>query len=171
MNKKTLKLIIMLVATSLILVLSVSSMAFAQTPLDASLDRRYHKISLLANYPLPTEVIYFDVNEETFISHGWATSEDPQGETSLPNWSAMTPQQKNEFLTSASFTLKVNGEPIKLHRIQWYNQAEDGMYVKFWAKFPSNYFADSDILEGYWSTYLAGELLDHGPEIAEINPP
>lgn len=58
-------------------------MAFAESPasppLGASLDSRYQKVSLLNNWPAETDFVVFDVGEVTFIMHGWATAEDPDG--------------------------------------------------------------------------------------------
>ena len=166
--KRKILLITPLLIASLLILPATSLFVFAKAPqsssLATSLARRYTKIRLLANYPDPTSYISLDVTEQAFIMHGWQTSED------LPTWSEMTSQQKREYVTSASFTLKVNGVLVHLQRNQWYDHECDGMIVMFWAVFPANYFEYEDVLESYWSVTLDGNLLEHS-ETAEIVQP
>lgn len=145
------------IATVLLAVFMISITAFV-TPVCAKkppkrlpiLKRlsKYQRINLLS--PLPIEIFE---DETAFVLHGWVTG-GVEGE--IPEWlfwSEMTGKQKNEYLKTASFELFIDGIPVELRRFKWYNHGLDGMYIVYYAVFPSHTFtAGSEyIFEGIWS--------------------
>lgn len=132
----------------LILFTVLISPVFAQTPLRESLEEKgYSRVNLLTG--LPTE---FNTGLAISISHGW---------TSPAPWKDLAGPQKAEFVKTASFTLTIDDEPVKLRRYQWIstedNQWKGYMYIVFWITFPSNTFAvDDHTFDGVWSVYVNG---------------
>jgi hypothetical protein len=71
----------------------------------------------------------------------------------------MSPAQKVEFLKKSAFELSVDGVPLKLHRIQWYDQKKDMMYVLWWTTFDAGAFSVGwHVFYGYWHSQLDGNL-------------
>jgi hypothetical protein len=106
----------------------------------------FHRIHLLLSTPSILSSM------TTFVMHGWVTGGTMFGIPVL-NWSAMDPTQQNEFINTASFELSIDGIPVELERLEWYNQESDKKYVGFYIVFPPGYFTAGNTyaFEGFWS--------------------
>ena len=114
------------------------------------------KIGLYPDY----ETESFSSSEETYVCHGMIIAEGP--DVPYPGgWSDLTPAQKVEFLRTAMFELYVDGDPVRLHRTQWYNQESDSMDVWWYATFDPGAFSEgSHIFYAYWYVLFDGNMYD-----------
>ena len=156
--KRKYVLLISVLVFAVLVVSPVFAVASTRPPLLERLDARHHGINLF-----DPSAFVFSESETTFVMHGWATG-GPEGE--IPEWlfwTEMTGEQKNEYLKTASFELFIDEIPVELRRFKWYNHESDGMYIVYYAVFPSHTFtAGSEyIFEGIWSVEYNGDQYTH----------
>ena len=119
------------------------------------------------------ETLSFSSSEVTHVWHGWATGGDTMDSVYVPFWSEMTPAQKVDFLKNARFELSVDGNPVKLNRIRWYDHSVDYMYTVFWVVFEAGTFSEgTHTFSALWSLEFEGVLLTvENPAVSiTVNP-
>ena len=118
------------------------------------------RINVLTGRPYPTppsgqlNPVPIPVDVNTYVRHGWSSY----------LWNDMSREQRQEFLKTAIFELTVDGDPVKLHRNQWYGYNEitdsDEMWIIFWIEFkPYAFSAGEHTFEGHWYQEVNGHRL------------
>jgi hypothetical protein len=143
----------------------VSSAKPERPPFFDILLERGWRINVFNGNPWVGMGIPVPINEYTYVLHGWAS--DP--------WKDYTPEQKREFITTASFELWVDDEPINLRRYHWYANTEgnDDMQIIFWVEFKQYTFdVGFHTFEGRWYREVDGvpEVIDRSWDIFFVEP-
>ena len=86
------------------------------------------------------------------IRHGFH-ADDP--------WSTLTPEQQDEFMDTASFTLLIGVEEQDLEPVWWYNKKEDVITYTEYITFLQNHFEPGEYeFTGIWYAVYLGEPLE-----------
>jgi hypothetical protein len=136
---------------------SVTAFRPEHPPLYDRLLKRGWRINIVNGRPWNEMGVPVPINEYTYVHHGWTSD----------SWTELTDAQKDEFLTTALFELKIDGAPVTLHRSLWYGPAPQGesrvMWLFFWVEFrPYTFEAGYHTFTGDWYLEQDGEpVTDH----------
>jgi hypothetical protein len=139
-----------ILAVMFLLVITLAPVSVVGPPHRTPLDRlEGHRITLWGR-----TYFAFPAVDAAYVAHGWDSSALYEGK---PHWPDLSGTERAEFLSTSTFELYIDDEPVDLTRAQWYDNVERDMIIMYYVQFePSHFKPGTYEFRGEWYTEVYG---------------